>query len=217
MARGQNQAERPPRRLPRFRVVNEQLVLARMRTPADKDILVRPKPQPLAVPRDHVRRNLGHGGVVLRRSRHSDSVAGDSEPLEPPGAPAVDARVADVRDVQAAGQWTLIWHRFRRLLAVHLQQGLGHTAFETGLALLPFALGAFCASAASAMRKGQANHILLAAGSLVMSVTLSSEGTYEPFLLVSAVGTLLGALLFALTGIFRSSRPALAGGGSSQA
>lgn len=58
---------------------------------------------------------------------------------------------------------------FFMVFAIYLQQGLGHSALETGLALLPFALGAFVVSAASAMRKGPANHWLLAAGSTTMA------------------------------------------------
>jgi EmrB/QacA subfamily drug resistance transporter len=55
------------------------------------------------------------------------------------------------------------------VLAVYLQRGLGHSALEAGLVLLPFALGAFGASAGSAMRKGQANQWLLATGCAVMA------------------------------------------------
>ena len=46
-----------------------------------------------------------------------------------------------------------------------------------------------------------------AVGSLVMNLTLKAGGTYVPFLLVSAVGTLLGAFMFAMTGSFRKSVP----------
>lgn len=63
---------------------------------------------------------------------------------------------------------------FFMVFAVYLQQGLGHSALEAGLALLPFAVGAFVASAASAMRKGRANRWLLAAGSTVMAVGMVS-------------------------------------------
>jgi EmrB/QacA subfamily drug resistance transporter len=58
---------------------------------------------------------------------------------------------------------------FFMVFAVYLQQRSGHSAMETGLVLLPFALGAFVASAGSAMRKGQANRWLLAAGSAAMA------------------------------------------------
>jgi MFS family permease len=43
-----------------------------------------------------------------------------------------------------------------------------------------------------------------AAGSLVLSVTMHYTGSYVPFLLVSAGGTLLGAVLFGLTGSKRA-------------
>lgn len=46
-----------------------------------------------------------------------------------------------------------------------------------------------------------------AAGSLVMSLTLHAGG-YVPFLLVSALATVAGAVLFALTGLKRLRRPA---------
>jgi EmrB/QacA subfamily drug resistance transporter len=58
---------------------------------------------------------------------------------------------------------------FFMFFAVFLQQGLGHSALEAGLVLLPFALGSFAASAASAMRKGRARQWMLAAGSAIMA------------------------------------------------
>lgn len=63
---------------------------------------------------------------------------------------------------------------FFLVFALYLQNGLGHSALEAGLALLPFALGAFLASAISAMRKGQANQWLLALGSAVMAAGMAS-------------------------------------------
>jgi predicted MFS family arabinose efflux permease len=50
-----------------------------------------------------------------------------------------------------------------------------------------------------------------AAGSLVMSATLRVDDSYVPFMLLSAAGTLVGAVLFALAG---RSRMAAAGAGS---
>jgi len=58
---------------------------------------------------------------------------------------------------------------FFMFFAVYLQQGLDHSALEAGLVLLPFALGSFAASAASAMRKGRARQWMLVAGSAVMA------------------------------------------------
>lgn len=46
-----------------------------------------------------------------------------------------------------------------------------------------------------------------AAGSLVMSATLHQGSGYGPFLVVSAAATLAGAVLFALTGVFRGTEP----------
>jgi hypothetical protein len=43
-----------------------------------------------------------------------------------------------------------------------------------------------------------------AAGSVILSISLHNGADYTPFLLVSAVATLLGALLFALTGSKRA-------------
>lgn len=43
-----------------------------------------------------------------------------------------------------------------------------------------------------------------AAGSLILSIALHNTGSYVPFLLISAVATVLGALLFALTGSRRA-------------
>lgn len=63
---------------------------------------------------------------------------------------------------------------FFMFFAVYLQQGLGHTPLEAGLALLPFALGSFAASAASAMRKGRARQWMLAAGSAAMAAGMLS-------------------------------------------
>lgn len=45
-----------------------------------------------------------------------------------------------------------------------------------------------------------------AAGSVVLSIALHNTGSYVPFLLISAVATILGALLFALTGSRRARR-----------
>lgn len=43
-----------------------------------------------------------------------------------------------------------------------------------------------------------------AAGSILLSITLNMTDSYAPFLVVSAVGTLLGAALFAMTGLSRA-------------
>ncbi|MCE7795549.1 MFS transporter [Sphingobium sufflavum] len=45
-----------------------------------------------------------------------------------------------------------------------------------------------------------------AAGSVILSIALHNTGSYVPFLLISAVATILGALLFALTGSRRARK-----------